>query len=42
MPEVVRVDQDTAPRVQQVYKDYQKEALPEFKGGITECATFKK
>ena len=36
MPGGVRTDHDTAPRVQQVYKDYQREALPEFKGGITE------
>ena len=42
MPEEVRADHDTAPRVQQVYKDYQREALPEFKGGITEYAAFKK
>ena len=42
MPEEVRTDHDTVPRVQQVYKDYQREALPEFKGGITEYAAFKK
>ena len=29
-------------RVHQVYKEYQREALPEFKGGITEYAAFKK
>ena len=42
LPAVFRAPNKAAPRVQQVYKEYQREAMPEYKGGIREYATFNR
>ena len=36
LPTADRAPNEAAPRVQQVYKEYQREAMPEYKGGIRE------
>jgi hypothetical protein len=36
LPAVFQAPNKAAPRVQQVYKEYQREAMPEHKGGIRE------
>jgi hypothetical protein len=42
LPTEGRAPNEAAPMVQQVYKEYQREAMPEYKGGIREYAAFKR
>jgi hypothetical protein len=39
---LARVPNEIAPRVQQVYKEYQREAMPVYKGGIREYIAFQR
>ena len=39
---MVRAPNTVAPRLQQVYKEYQREAMPEYKGCLREYAAFKR
>ena len=42
LPTADRAPNEAALRLQQVYKEYQREAMPEYKGGIREYAAFKR